>query len=123
MRASTLRSESLLKMLEIVRVIPFKESGGTSGSPGVSALLQDSTLELCPFVCFVPLELEWVAAGSVEDTRAERRVPARLLGAARREGNILLPRDVGDVGPGICDVGLPIWDAGDIDLVAAADTG
>jgi len=107
LRASTLRSESLLKMLEIVRVIPLAESGGTSGSPGVSALLQDSTLEPCPFVCFVPFEFEWVLEGSVEGTRVERSVPARLLGAARRDGKKLL-REVGDVGPGMFEVGLPI---------------
>jgi hypothetical protein len=45
-------------MLEIVMVIPLAESGETSGSSGVSALLQDSTLELCPLVSFVPFEFE-----------------------------------------------------------------
>ncbi len=105
-------------MLEIVRVIPFAESGEASGSPGVSALLQDSTLEFCPFVSFVPFEFEWVAAGSVDGTMVERSVPARLLGGARREGNMLLPREGGDAGPGMCDVGLPICDGpGDADLV------
>ena len=62
-----------------------------------------------------------VLAGSVEGTPVERSVPARLLGGARREGKRLL-REVGDVGPGMCDVGLPIWDGpGDIDLADAAD--
>jgi len=93
-------------MLEIVRVIPFAESGEASGFSGVSALLQDSTLEFCPFVSFVPFGFEWVAVGSVDGTRVERSVPARLLGGARREGNILLPREGGDVGPGVCDAGL-----------------
>ena len=93
-------------MLEIVRVIPLAESGEASGSPGVSPLLQDSTLELCPSVSFVPFE--WVAVGSVDGTRVDRSVPARLLGGARREGNMLLPREGGDVGPGMCDAGLPI---------------
>ena len=95
-------------MLEIVRVIPLAESGEASGSSGASALLQDSTFELCPFVSFVPFEFDSIASGSVDGTRVERSVPARLLGGARREGNMLLPRDGGDVGPGMCDNGLPI---------------
>jgi len=67
-------------------VIPLAESREASGSPGVSALLQDSTLELCLFVSFVPFEFEWVVAGSVDGTRVERSIPAWLLGGARREG-------------------------------------
>ena len=38
-----------------------------------------------------------------------RSVPARLLGAARREGSKLFPlAGGGDVSPGICDAGLAI---------------
>src|SRR5713226_1993479 len=53
-------------MLEIVRVIPFAESGEASGFSGVSALLQNSTLEFCPFVSFVPFGFDCVAVGSVD---------------------------------------------------------
>ena len=58
-------------------------------------------------MCFVLGEFETALAGSVEGTTVDRSVPALLLGAARREGKKLL-REIGDVGPGMCDVGLPI---------------
>jgi hypothetical protein len=56
-------------MLEIVRVMPLAASGGMSGSPGLSALLHDSIVEFCPFVCFVLCEFEAVLEGWVEGAR------------------------------------------------------